>query len=119
MKTLLKLEYTAFLILGIFAFSQTGFSWWWFLGLFFVPDISMLGYLMDTKTGSYFYNLFHHFGAGILCFLLGKYLEISELEVAGIILFSHSAFDRILGYGLKFSDDFKNTHLEKIGKIEK
>ncbi len=116
MKTLLKLEYLFFLILGIYAFAQTGLSWWWFLGLFFVPDISMLGYLVNTKTGAFCYNLFHHFGTGILCFLLGKYLGITEVEVAGIILFSHSAFDRILGYGLKFTNGFGNTHLGKIGK---
>ncbi len=116
MKILLKLEYLTFLALGIFAFAQTGISWWWFAGLFFVPDISMLGYLFNTKTGAFFYNLFHHFGTGILCFLLGEYFGITEFEVAGIILFSHSAFDRIFGYGLKFPDDFKNTHLGRIGR---
>lgn len=32
------------------------------------------------------------------------------------ILFGHSAMDRIFGYGLKFNDNFKNTHLGWIGK---
>ena len=41
---------------------------------------------------------------------------MTELEIAGIILLAHSAFDRMLGYGLKYSDSFKNSHLGKIGK---
>jgi hypothetical protein len=36
--------------------------------------------------------------------------------IAGIVLFGHSAFDRILGYGLKYPDSFNNTHLGRIGK---
>ncbi len=116
MKTLLKLEYIAFLALGILAFAKTGFSWWWFVGLFLAPDISMLGYLVNPKTGAFFYNLFHHFGISIVVFLAGKYFAVPELELAGIILFSHSAFDRIMSYGLKYSDSFQNTHLGKIGK---
>ena len=116
MKTLLKLEYVGLLALGIYAFAQTGFSWWWFIGLFFAPDISMLGYLINPKIGALFYNLFHHLGIAILVFLVGKCFAISEVEVAGIIVFSHSVFDRIMGYGLKYSDSFQNTHLGRIGK---
>ena len=116
MKTILNLEYLGLLVLGIFGFAQTGWSWWWFVGLFFVPDISMLGYLVNPKIGAFFYNLFHHLGVAVLVFLAGKYFAMPEVEVAGIILFSHSAFDRIMGYGLKYSDSFQNKHLGKIGK---
>jgi hypothetical protein len=31
-------------------------------------------------------------------------------------LLGHSSFDRVLGYGLKYDDDFKHTHLGWIGK---
>ncbi|MGI9582262.1 DUF4260 domain-containing protein [Chryseobacterium sp. RRHN12] len=116
MKTQLQLEYAAFLLLGIYAFAQTGYSWWWFAGLFLAPDISMLGYTVNNKTGAFFYNLFHHFGAAIIIYLAGTALSLSYIQVAGAILFSHSAFDRILGYGLKYPDSFQNTHLGKIGK---
>ncbi|MDA1193538.1 MAG: DUF4260 family protein, partial [Candidatus Poribacteria bacterium] len=30
----------------------------------------------------------------------------------GAILIGHSAFDRLLGYGLKYPDAFKHTHLD-------
>lgn len=116
MKYILKLEYTALLMLGIMMFEQTNYSWWWFVGLFFAPDLSMVGYLINTKIGAICYNFAHHFGVAILVFILGNYLNIIELQMVGSILLAHSAFDRILGYGLKYSDSFKNTHLGKIGK---
>ncbi|MBV8325599.1 DUF4260 domain-containing protein [Chryseobacterium sp.] len=116
MKTQLKLEYAAFLLLGIFAFAQTGLSWWWFIALFLAPDISMLGYTINNKTGAFFYNLFHHFGNAVIIYLAGVVLSLPYLQMIGAILFSHSAFDRILGYGLKYPDSFQNTHLGKIGK---
>ncbi|KMQ60122.1 hypothetical protein ACM46_17950 [Chryseobacterium angstadtii] len=119
MKIQLQLEYFAFLILGIFAFGRTELSWWWFAGLFFAPDISMLGYIINNKVGAFFYNLFHHLGLAIAVYLVGTVLALPYLQMAGAILFSHSAFDRILGYGLKYPDSFQNTHLGKIGKDKK
>lgn len=116
MKIQLKLEYAAFLILGILAFARTEYSWWWFAGLFLAPDISMLGYMVNTKVGAFFYNLFHHLGVAIIAYLAGIALSLPYLQMIGAILFSHSAFDRILGYGLKYPDRFQNTHLGKIGK---
>ncbi|AZA79841.1 DUF4260 family protein [Chryseobacterium sp. G0186] len=116
MKLQLKLEYIAFLLLGTFAFAQTGYSWWWFAGLFFAPDISMLGYTINSKVGAFFYNLFHHLGIAIIIYLAGTLFTLPYLQMIGAILFSHSAFDRILGYGLKYPDSFQNTHLGKIGK---
>jgi hypothetical protein len=38
------------------------------------------------------------------------------LQLAGIILFTHSSMDRVFGYGLKYPDSFNNTHLGPIGK---
>lgn len=119
MKIQLQLEYAAFLLLGIVAFIHTEFSWWWFAGLFFAPDISMLGYIAGNKTGAFFYNLFHHFGVAIIVYLLGTFFSLPSLHMIGAILFAHSAFDRLLGYGLKYPDSFQNTHLGKIGKGKK
>ena len=36
-------------------------------------------------------------------------------QVAGVILFSHTAMDRIMGYGLKFEKGFIFTHQGTIG----
>lgn len=116
MKTVLKLEYLALIGLGMAAFGQTGCSWWWFAGLFFAPDLSMLGYLVNTKAGTVCYNIFHHLAVAVLIFLIGKQSGITVLEAAGSILLAHSAFDRLLGYGLKYGSGFKHTHLGTIGR---
>lgn len=119
MKAILKIEEVAMFALSLWAFHLTGVSWWWFAGLFFLPDIGMLGYALGEKTGAVVYNLFHHKGIALVIFGLGIFLSLESLEIAGIILFSHSSFDRILGYGLKFEKGFKFTHLGEIGNGRK
>ncbi|WP_299434920.1 DUF4260 domain-containing protein [uncultured Aquimarina sp.] len=116
MRTTLQLEELAMLGLGIYLFSLTSFSWWLFLALFLVPDIGMLGYLINNKTGALTYNIFHHKGLAVLLFLAGIYVSNELVQLSGIILFSHASFDRILGYGLKLEKGFKFTHLGEIGK---
>lgn len=119
MTNLIKLEQLALFGLSIFLFSQTGFKWWWFPALLLLPDISMLGYLVNKKAGAWMYNLFHHQGLAILVLCLGWQLDLYWLQLAGIILLGHSSMDRIFGYGLKYPDDFKHTHLGWIGKEER
>ena len=81
-----------------------------------LPDIGMLGYVLNPKIGAIIYNAFHHKGVAIVFFFIGIYFNLELLQFIGIILFSHAAMDRIFGYGLKYFDAFSNTHL---GKIEK
>lgn len=116
MKTIIKLEELGLFILGIYLFSLLNFEWWWFLVLILAPDLSMLGYVFGNKSGAFFYNIFHHRGIAVLLYILGCYLKIELLQLLGIILFSHSAMDRIFGYGLKYESGFKYTHLGEIGK---
>ncbi|KQX08892.1 DUF4260 domain-containing protein [Flavobacterium sp. Root420] len=116
MKTIIKLEELGLFILGIYLFSLLNFEWWWFLVLILAPDLSMLGYIFGNKSGAFFYNIFHHRGIAVLLYILGCYLKMELLQLLGIILFSHSAMDRIFGYGLKYESGFKYTHLGEIGK---
>lgn len=114
MKSILKLEELFQFILGIYLFSTLSYAWWWFLALILLPDIGMLGYLINTKIGAITYNIFHHKGLAVLIFLVGIYFEIEVVQLTGIILFSHASLDRIFGYGLKYADHFKNTHLGSL-----
>ena len=116
MKTTLKIEELAQFILGIFLFSQLDYVWWWFPALLLTPDVGMLGYFINTKIGAFTYNIIHHKAIAIAIGLSGFYLNNSLLILIGVILFSHASFDRIFGYGLKYPDSFKNTHLGSIGK---
>ena len=60
-------------LFSIILFNQTSFSWWWYLALILLPDIGMLGYLLNTKTGAITYNLFHHKAIALLILFLGWY----------------------------------------------
>ncbi|MFS4493253.1 DUF4260 domain-containing protein [Maribacter sp. 2308TA10-17] len=111
MKTSLKIEELFMFGLGVYLFSLLPYEWWWFLVLILVPDIGMIGYLFGNKVGAFMYNLFHHKGVAIAIYLLGVYLSSTIAQLIGIILFAHSAMDRMMGYGLKYEKGFKFTHL--------
>lgn len=115
MSTLQKIEEIMMCALGVYMFNLLDFEWWWFLVLILAPDVGMVGYLFGSKVGAKVYNLFHHKGVAIALYLLGSYLSLPLCQLAGIILFSHSAMDRIFGYGLKYDKGFKYTHLGEIG----
>jgi hypothetical protein len=116
MKNLLKLEEVGQFLLSIILFNQLHYAWWVFPACILLPDLSMVGYLANPKIGAWLYNFFHHKLVAISILILGFWLNNSVLSLTGIILFGHSAMDRAFGYGLKFNDNFKNTHLGLIGK---
>lgn len=116
MNNLLKLEEAGQFILSILLFNQLDYAWWIFPACILLPDLSMAGYLASPRTGAFIYNLFHHKFLAIIILALGFGLHIPLLALSGVILFGHSAMDRIFGYGLKYSDHFNNTHLGPIGK---
>ncbi|MFB9862265.1 DUF4260 domain-containing protein [Rufibacter immobilis] len=116
MKHLISLEELAKLAASYGLSLYLGYSWWLFFALLLLPDLSMLGYLAGPRVGAYTYNLFHHQGLALLTGAAGFLLHQPDLQLAGVVLFGHSALDRALGYGLKFSDSFQHTHLGWIGK---
>ena len=115
MKRTIALEEAAMFGLSIFLFDKLSFAWWWYALLILTPDLSMLGYMVNTRVGALTYNFFHHKGVAIVVYMAGLYLQSEGLQLAGVILFGHSSMDRMLGYGLKYPDSFQNTHLGMIG----
>jgi ABC-type nitrate/sulfonate/bicarbonate transport system permease component len=118
MGKIIKTEEAAQMLAGLAGlyFLHLSVSWWLWIPLFFLPDISMLGYLAGTKVGAFTYNLFHHKGVAIIVAAIGLYLANNIIIAIGILLFAHSSFDRMFGYGLKYPDSFQHTHLGMIGK---
>lgn len=116
MRLYLKLEEVGQFLLSIILFLQLDYKGWIFPALLFTPDLSMVGYVFNPKLGAFLYNLFHHKFTAVIVFALGYGLNIPILTLAGLILFGHSAMDRIFGYGLKYKDSFWHTHLGWIGK---
>lgn len=111
MKYLLKGEEFFLFILSIYLFSRLEISWWWFPALLLLPDISMIGYVFNSRIGAINYNIVHHRAVSISIYIIGSILHSPLIQLIGIILFAHSTLDRVFNYGLKYSDNFKHTHL--------
>lgn len=113
-KILLQLEGAAILLLSLYFYSYNQFSWLLFFVLLFVPDISMIGYLFNNKVGAVLYNLFHTYSLPIGAVILGVLLSSGVVLEIGLIWSAHIGMDRMIGYGLKYSTHFKDTHLNRV-----
>jgi hypothetical protein len=112
----LRLDGGVIFVASIFLFAATHQPWWVYPVLLFVPDIFMIGYLRDTKVGAFSYNVGHSYFLPSLVVLIGwEWHHILSIAV-GVIWIGHIGMDRLLGYGLKYDDNFKNTHLGNLAK---
>lgn len=116
MSILLRAEATMVAILAIAGYALFGSSWWLFILLLLVPDLSMLGYLKGPKIGAICYNAAHLYVLPVILFALGWWSGSKLALSLGLIWIFHIAIDRVLGYGLKFFSAFQDTHLGRIGK---
>jgi hypothetical protein len=111
---ILRIEEATLLLLTLFAYQHLHYSWLLFTILFLTPDLFMLGYLLNVRAGAALYNLAHTLTLP-LALLLASYIEHWHLTPAlALIWTAHIAFDRLLGYGLKYPTTFKDTHLQHI-----
>jgi len=95
---------------ALWAFQVQHAGWASFAVLFFAPDLSMLGYLVNPKIGAAAYNAAR---TTVVCGPLAVYGDLSGFSVAlamGLIGLTHVGFDRLLGYGLKYPLGFGYTH---------
>ena len=111
---LLRLEGLAVLIAAIASYSHLNGNGWLFALLLLAPDLSALGYLKDNRTGAMFYNVVHSYLLpGVM--LVGALAANWETGVLLVIIwFAHIGMDRVFGYGLKYSTEFKDTHLGRV-----
>lgn len=110
----LKIEGLMVLILSIGYYSINEYSWWLFLLLLLAPDVSMVGYLINHAIGARLYNYLHTYIFSLLFIFIGFFTHQDILIAIGLIWTSHIGMDRALGYGLKYSTSFKDTHLQRI-----
>jgi hypothetical protein len=108
------MEEACLLIAALLLYVHLHFSWLLFGVLFLAPDIFMLGYLANARGGAAIYNLGHVVCVPLGVFALAWATHRSLAMAIAIIWFSHIAFDRLLGYGLKYPTRFKDTHLQHV-----
>jgi len=113
-KVFLHLEGLVVLMVAGILYQKSGASWGTFAAFVLVPDLSMFGYLKGPKTGAHAYNLAHTY---VGPFLLGAVAYSGGLPLLfpyGLIWVAHIGLDRLLGYGLKYGTDFKDTHFTRL-----
>ena len=98
-RLLLRIEGLAYAVLALIGYAHSGYSWWLFAALILVPDVSMLGYLMNPSIGAASYNLVHTLTLPILL-LFGAALFANVLPLAvGTIWVVHIGADRASATG--------------------
>ncbi|MFO0552179.1 MAG: DUF4260 domain-containing protein [Polyangiaceae bacterium] len=109
----LRLEGAALFTVAVALFHALGGGWALFAVLFLVPDVSMVGYLVGARFGAALYNAGHSLLGPLALGALGFALVGvgSPLILVAAIWVAHVGFDRMLGYGLKYSTGFRETHL--------
>ena len=103
-RRLLRLEGAALCVGALLAYSAVGRSWWLVPLTLLIPDVTMVGYLGGTRLGSWFYNLGHSTPLPAALVGIGWWQERSLVVALGLIWLAHIGLDRLLGYGLKYSD---------------
>lgn len=110
----LRIEAVVLFAFSIWLFAIQGVDWWWYPVLLLVPDVFMVGYLANTTLGAVLYNLGHSTPLALLLVFIGV-LTASPFTIAlGAIWLGHIGMDRAMGYGLKYHDSFKHTHLSQL-----
>lgn len=108
---LLRLEGLVLLAGSLLLYAQNRGEWGAFLALLLVPDLSMLGYLAGPAVGAAIYNLFHNYLPPAALAAFGVLSGNQLLLLLALIWLAHIGMDRLLGYGLKYSSGFKDTHV--------
>lgn len=115
MRNLIRLEELFLALLAVFLFRFLDYAWWWFPALLLTPDVGMVGYLAGPRVGALTYNLLHHKATAVAAYVIGALAGSHFLQLIGLVMLAHSSLDRVLGYGLKYPDSFRHTHLGTSG----
>ena len=115
-RTLLRLEGLALFAGMTLLYGLWDGSWWVYVVLFLVPDLSFAAYLAGPKAGAVVYNAAHSY-LGPMALMTAGFASAAPLTLSiAMVWLAHIGIDRALGYGLKYFDGFSFSHLGRIGK---
>jgi hypothetical protein len=90
------------------------YNLWLVLILFLAPDLGLLGYLGGPRFGAATYNALH---TTTVPLVLGGAAFLGDRPLGieiGLIWLAHIGIDRAIGYGLKYQNAPKPTHLQRV-----
>lgn len=105
---LLRLEAGLVLAGCIVIYGTQHYSWILFAILFLAPDLSIIAYKGGVRVGAAVYNAVHTYVGPIAL------LAFDATRPYALIWAAHIAIDRLLGFGLKYPTNFKDTHLQRL-----
>lgn len=108
------MEGFAVLALSVYFYAQSESSWILFFVLLLAPDISMIGYFHNNKTGAVVYNVIHTYILPISVIFCGLFISSKIILAIGLIWVAHIGMDRMVGFGLKYPTNFKDNHLNQV-----
>ena len=114
LRKIISLEYVIAFMITVFFYGHLEFSWLYFIVFLLLPDITMIGYVLNTKIGALCYNIGHSFALPAVLLIMGFMQSSPSLLTAALIWLAHIFLDRALGYGLKYEEAFTKTHLQQI-----
>jgi hypothetical protein len=113
-RVLLRLEGLAVFAGAIAVYLDADYSVLALVLLFLAPDLSFLGYLAGPRTGAVAYNAVHTYVAPVALGAVGLVADGDVAVQVALIWIAHIGIDRLLGYGLKYPTEFKDTHLNRV-----
>lgn len=113
---LLRLEGMALLLAAGSLYASGEGSWWLFLLLLLVPDVSMIGYVRGPRVGAALYNAGHSTILPLALAVTSYLVDQAVLLQLALIWLAHVGLDRMVGYGLKHPSAFQDTHLGRVGR---
>lgn len=110
-RALLRIEGLAVFIAALAVYFSLDGPLWLLAVLALAPDLSMAGYLAGPAIGSRVYNVFHTYTVPLVVAGAGVWTGTTLAVLVATVWAGHIGADRLVGYGLKYEDDFKHTHL--------
>jgi len=111
---LLRVEGLAVALAAVALYAHLGYGWLAFALLVLAPDLSALGYVAGPKVGAVTYDLAHTYVGPVALGAIGVLAGVDGAIQLALIWLVHIGADRLLGYGLKYSTGFRDTHLQRL-----
>ena len=111
---LLRLEGAVLFAAAIALYVREDLSILLLVVLFLAPDLSFLGLAGGPRVAAVAYDAAHTYVGPILLASVALIVEWGAGVQLGLIWLAHIGIDRALGYGLRYPDAFRDTHLQRV-----
>jgi Domain of unknown function (DUF4260) len=113
-RLLLRLEGIVLAAAALAVYLHLDYSVVALLALLIAVDLSLVGFLAGSKVGTLTYNFAHTTAFPLIPGGVGVLTDDALMVQIGLAWLAHIGIDRALGFGLKYSTAFSDTHLQRV-----